>query len=291
MDTGAGPIPAEGRSSDSPGGGGGEGKVRVSGIDAETRARTLGRFEQHRRAWAANPALRALYADWYGRVAEALPPEAVGPRVELGSGPGFGREFIPGLVLTDLVKAAWHDREMSAESLPFGDASLGALVLFDVLHHVPGPRRFFAEAVRVLRPGGRVVMCEPYVGPLSYPVYKLLHDESVRLGIDPLADAPATRDPFDANQAIPTVMFGRARGAFERAFPQLMVRRVEYLSGPSYPASGGFSRACLLPAPVWRAVRRLEDALPEKVFRLIGFRMLVILERRRTSERSPPSVA
>ena len=139
-------------------------------VDAETRARTLARFEDHRRAWETNPALRTLYADWYGRVAAALPPASLGPRVELGSGPGFARGFIPELELTDLVKAPWHDREVSAEALPFTDASLGALVLFDVLHHVPSPRRFFVEAARALKAGGRVVMCEPYIGPLSYPV-------------------------------------------------------------------------------------------------------------------------
>jgi len=74
--------------------------------------------------------------------------------------------------------------EVSAEAMPYADASLGALVLFDVLHHVPAPRRFFAEATRVLRPGGRVVLCEPYIGPLSYPVYKLAHEEPVDMGVD-----------------------------------------------------------------------------------------------------------
>ena len=66
-------------------------------LGAETRARTLARFEEHRRAWEANAPLRALYAEWYGRVAAALPPASLGPRVELGSGPGFARAFIPDL--------------------------------------------------------------------------------------------------------------------------------------------------------------------------------------------------
>jgi SAM-dependent methyltransferase len=250
-------------------------------IDAETRARTLARFEAHRRAWETNPALRALYADWYGRVDAALPPAALGPRVELGSGPGFARGFIPDLELTDLVKAPWHDREVSAEAMPYGDGSLGALVLFDVLHHVPSPRAFFAEATRVLRPGGRVVLCEPYIGPLSYPVYKLLHEEPVDMSADPLA--PARRDPgdpFDSNQAVPTVLFGRGRAAFAREFPALAVRSVERLAGPSYPASGGFSRGPLLPQALWRALHGLEARLPAPLYRVLGFRMLVALEKR-----------
>src|SRR5262249_45338564 len=84
-------------------------------LSDELPARTLERFERHRRVWTQNRALRALNADLYARVAAELPAAAVGRRVELGSGPGFAREFIPGLELTDLVRAAWHDREVSAE--------------------------------------------------------------------------------------------------------------------------------------------------------------------------------
>lgn len=249
-------------------------------MDHETRARTLARFEAHRRAWDANPALRALYAEWYGRVGAALPPPAFGPRVELGSGPGFARGFVDELELTDLVRAPWHDREVSAEALPYADASLGGIVLFDVLHHIPAPRRFFAEAVRALKPGGRLVMCEPYIGPLSYPVYKFLHEEPVRLFDDPLAPAADARDPFDSNQAIPTLLFGRRRQLFADTFPSLALRRVVHLSGPSYPASGGFSRRAFLPRTLWSALHRLEARLPEAIFRAIGFRMLVVIEKR-----------
>jgi SAM-dependent methyltransferase len=253
-------------------------------LNDEQRARTLARFEEHRRAWENNPALRTLYAEWYGRVAAELPPPALGPRLELGSGPGFARQFIPDLELTDIVRAPWHDREASADVLPFGDAALGALVLFDVLHHLPDPRRFFAEATRALRPGGRIVMCEPYVSPLSYPVYKFLHEEPLVLGVDPLAPADAgptdgARDPFDSNQAIPSLLFGRHQRAFAEAFPALAVRRIARLSGPSYPASGGFSRRPLLPGPLWSALHALESRLPEAVFRLVGFRILVVLEK------------
>jgi SAM-dependent methyltransferase len=252
-------------------------------LNAELRARTLERFEQHRRAWDANAALRTLYGEWYGRIAAALPPASLGPRVELGSGPGLARAFIPDLELTDLVRAPWHDREVSAEALPYADASLGGIVLFDVLHHLPNPRLFFAEATRALRPGGRVVMCEPYVSPLSYPVYKFLHDEPLALRVDPLAPAATSddgRDPFDSNQAVPTLLFGRGPGVFEREVPALAVRSVERLAGPSYAASGGFSRPPLLPRALWTWLHDVEARLPEAAFRLLGFRMLVTLEKR-----------
>ena len=251
------------------------------GLTDEQRARTLARFEAHRRAWDENPALRALYADWYGRIAAALPAPSLGPRVELGSGPGFARAFIPDLQLTDIVRAPWHDREVSADALPFADGGLGALVLFDVLHHLPDPRRFFAEATRVLVSGGRIVLCEPHVSPLSFPLYKFLHEEPLDMSVDPLAPAANGdgRDPFDSNQAIPSLLFGRHAARFAIEFPALRLRRLEWLSGLSYPASGGFSHRALLPQPIWSAVHRLEARLPRSMFRWIGFRLLAVLER------------
>jgi SAM-dependent methyltransferase len=240
------------------------------------RERTLARFEEHRRAWAANPALRALYGRWYGLVKEQLP--AQGPWVEIGSGPGFAREFIPEMELTDVVQAPWHDRQVDAGALPFAAGSVGGLVLFDVLHHLPAPARFFAEAERVLRGGGKLVLCEPYLSPLSYPIYRFFHEERLEMGADPLAEG-APGDPFDANQAIPTLLLERGFEELARRFPALRLCSFRRLAGPAYPASGGFSRRPLLPAPLWRALLALEDRLPPAAFRLIGFRLLAVLER------------
>jgi hypothetical protein len=124
-------------------------------------------------------------------------------------------------------------------------------------------------------------MCEPYIGPLSYPIYKLFHIEALDLTVDPLAPSGAEgRDPFDSNQAIPSLLFGRHAARFAADFPELKVASVEKLSGPSYPASGGFSRFPFLPAPIWSALHRLESSLPPAVFSAIGFRLLAVIERR-----------
>jgi hypothetical protein len=123
---------------------------------------------------------------------------------------------------------------------------------------------------------------------VSYLAYKFFHVESLNLRADPLADAPAStngaRDPFDSNQAIPTALFGRGRRAFEAAFPALAIRRVERLAGLSYPASGGFSRSPFLPLRWWTTLHGLEARLPDAMFRVMAFRMFVVLERVADSE-------
>jgi SAM-dependent methyltransferase len=253
----------------------------------DLRVRTLARYQEHRRAWQSNEALRVLYAAWYGRVASQLPDPTLGPFIEIGSGPGFARSFIPSLQLSDVVWAPWHDHEISADRLPFAAGTVGALVLFDVLHHLATPAAFFEEAARVLVTGGRVVMCEPYLSPLSFPVYRWLHQEPVELGVDPLgagSAANATKDPFDSNQAIPTLMFARKRGraAFARRFPTLKIGRIERFAGLAYPASGGFGQALRLPMGLWRAIHAVEPIFPDWAYRVIGFRMLVVLEKHGT---------
>ena len=51
-------------------------------------------------------------------------------------------------------------RRGELESLPIDDARLDAATLMLVLHHVPEPERALAEASRVLKPGGRVVLVD-----------------------------------------------------------------------------------------------------------------------------------
>lgn len=53
-----------------------------------------------------------------------------------------------------------------AQRLPFRDASFDAVVVLDVLEHLPRPQACLTEMARVLRPGGSVLLHVPFAYPL-----------------------------------------------------------------------------------------------------------------------------
>jgi SAM-dependent methyltransferase len=57
--------------------------------------------------------------------------------------------------------------EGDAATLPIADDSVDAVLLLDVVEHVAEPERALAEAHRVLRPGGVLVLSVPHRGLLS----------------------------------------------------------------------------------------------------------------------------
>jgi hypothetical protein len=150
-----------------------------------------------------------------------------------------------------------------------------------VLHHIEHPGTFFAEAQRVLAPGGRIVMVEPAITPLSWPFYRFMHEESVIMSADPLGEGAPTRgrDPFASNQAIPTLIAGKYRQRFHARFPRLRIRDTLWLSLLAYPLSGGFKAWSLLTAGAARAVLRIESVLSGALGRIAGFRLLMVIER------------
>ncbi len=237
-------------------------------------------LETYRRIWQAKPVLRAVYGDLFNRIAGYCHP---GRTLEIGGGIGNLRAALTDVVSTDIQFAPWLDAVADAETLPFKAGSMANIVMFDVLHHIPRPALFLAEAERVLKPGGRLVMIEPAITPVSWLVLRLAHPEPVRLSADPLAAAPLSRDddPYDANQAIPTLLFSKPKGQadFHRAFPTLHIREVRLLSLFAYPLSGGFKNWSLLPLGLVPKLIRIEEFLLPWLGPLMAFRMIVVIEK------------
>ncbi|MBT6441600.1 MAG: class I SAM-dependent methyltransferase [Alphaproteobacteria bacterium] len=234
----------------------------------------------YRVTWETKPALRAIYQDYYRHI---LAASRSGKVLEIGGGSGHLRDYHADAVLTDIQPAPWVDAAADAQALPFADETFDTIVMLDVLHHIEHPPRFFREAARILKPGGRLVMLDPAITPVSNIIFRLTHPEPVNMRGDAFADGepdPA-RDPYDANQAVPTLIFGRAagRGRFDGENPTLTIKRVSRLSLFAYPLSGGFRPWSLIPVFLVRPVLKLENLLLPLIGWALAFRMLVVVER------------
>jgi SAM-dependent methyltransferase len=235
-------------------------------------------LENYADVWDRKPVLRAVYEDFYDRLAPECRP---GTTIEIGGGIGNLKQRLQDVVTTDVQFAPWLDCVADAQRLPFAAGAAANIVMVDVLHHLEFPAVFLREAARVLRPGGRVLMVEPAITYGSTLFYRLFHHEPVRTSADALADGTPDprRDPYDSNQAIPTVLVSRDRDRFHARFPALRIARVDWFALAAYPLSGGFQRWSLLSAGAARRLLRIERAIEPLLGRLAGFRMMIIIEK------------
>jgi hypothetical protein len=234
----------------------------------------------NRESWDKKPVLQRVYGSFYNQIASHLVDPAEGPVVELGSGIGVSKNFIPNCITTDIFPNPWLDRVENAYELNFGDSSIRNLVLFDVFHHLKYPGSALAEFWRVVMPRGRVILFEPAMGLLGKVVYGLFHHEP--LGLDStieLFPAPGNRPSKHGYYA--------AQGNAWRIFVQgerseLLVGwnlvRCRTLCALSYVLSGGFSKPSLYPLFLLPAIR-MADKLLQVSPPLFATRLLVVLEK------------
>lgn len=131
----------------------------------------------------------------------------------------------------------------------------------------------------MLRPGGRVVIVDPYCSPISTLAYRRFHHERTDLATLPFErDAQTSEAPLESNQARATLVFYRNRGEYLRRWPDLPIAAEERFAFLVYPLSGGFTRPPLLPAMLYTPLTLLERAL-RPAAPLLAFRCLVALER------------
>ena len=184
--------------------------------------------------------------------------------VELGCGAGFTRLFLRGdrLELTDVEPRPWVDRVVDALAMPYADGSVDVLIANNVVHHLARPPLFFAEAARVLRPGGHLLLQECDCSLTTRLAIRLTGHEAYDLTVDPFDPSVVCNDPADpwsANCAIPNLLFDDP-ARFERAFPAFRIREQQRSEFFVYFNSGGIvGRAPYVPLP--SAALRLLDLI------------------------------
>ena len=235
-------------------------------------------LDDYRARWNQKHALRAVYQDLYQRMARV---SVVGLSLEIGG--GIGNLEIPGkdLIRVDIQGSSGVHLAADAHFLPFRDGVISNVYMFDVLHHLQCPLLFIAEAQRVLRPGGRLIMIEPGISPWSHLIYGLGHEEPVDMHWNPRVPCKPnpSKDPYESNQAIPTLLFTKYREVLTESGISLSVSECRWLSLFAYPMSGGFKQWSLIPSWLVTPVLKFEDWLLPYLGRIMAFRLMIVLEK------------
>ena len=234
---------------------------------------------QNKKSWETKAVLRQVYRRFYEEIRAEL-AALPGPTVELGSGIGAIKEFIPEAITTDIFDNPWLDRVEDAYRLSFGDGSIANLILFDVFHHLEFPGRALAEFRRVLKRGGRLVLMEPGFGLAGRIVYHLFHHEPVGFGKPIRWTLAGEHEPVPASYYAAQGNAWRifVKGEFREELGGWQVSRVRKISALSYVASGGFSRPSLFPDRCLPVMERI-DAIGSRFPALCATRMLVSLTK------------
>jgi SAM-dependent methyltransferase len=231
-----------------------------------------------RRIIQENEFLRRIYDEWYTELIETLPP-GPGLVLEVGSGAGFLFKYVPNLITSDVALSGEYRVVLEAQHLPFADGTLRAILMTQVLHHLPSPRIFFKGAARCVRTGGVLAMIEPWVTRWSRFIYGKLHHEPFHPEVETW-DFTVNGPLSGANSALTWVIFERDRSQFEDEFPEWRIDSTALSMPFRYLVSGGVSMRGLMPGWAFGIWRKLEDLLRPWMDKLAMFCKIVLVRDR-----------
>lgn len=213
--------------------------------------------EELRSRILSDPFLYAHYLGTYQKLLGLVPPGR-GAVIEIGSGVGLIDLLDQKVLKMDLEYSPLQNLTGDACNLPFADNSLKCLILKDSFHHIPDIKAFLKESLRSLRPGGRIVVFDPYWGPLAQFVYRHLHPEPFDDSVEDW-DFPAS-GPWSSNQALLHLVLNRDKQLFTLEFPNFTVEEFGACVGPSYLLSGGLYGRTLIPSRLLIRLREWEES-------------------------------
>ncbi|MFH2045372.1 MAG: methyltransferase domain-containing protein [Pseudomonadota bacterium] len=224
--------------------------------------------------------LKKLYNEFYSMILKELPADYNAPILEIGSGGGFLKEYIPGLLTSEILMIKDVDTVLDARNIPFKENSLSGIVMLNVFHHIPSINSFLKQASFCIKQKGLLVMIEPWVSPWSEFVYKHLHHEP----FDPeTKEWSLTKDdsPLShANSALPWIVFERDKDVFEQKYPNWKIKNLTLHTPFCYILSGGVSMRSFMPGWLFKFFHGLEKstAFWNKYLAMFA---LIVLEKRR----------
>ncbi|MDX2054172.1 MAG: methyltransferase domain-containing protein [Polyangiaceae bacterium] len=214
----------------------------------------------------------------------------IGPNdrgVELGAGPGFSRELVQAkeLLITDYAESDWLDvKNVDAMATPFENGEFDFAISVNMIHHLAYPLRFFREMVRILRPGGRLIVQDVRCSLFLRAALRLQRHEGYDFGVDVYDEsAPCTNpdNPWAGNNAVVDLLLAR-EDELARRVPELALMHRSYSEFLTLLNSGGvIATTAYVPLPLGLAkwVERADSVLTQKLPKVFASQVQLVFVR------------
>ncbi len=173
--------------------------------------------------------------------------------LEIGSGASALKHFYGHVLTSDILGLDYLDHQIDCQKidrcLAIPDSTLDIITMTNVLHHLQDPIACLKKMSFKLKPGGSVIMAEPYYSYISRLIYKYIHSEPSVFDIE----RPVIKDirgPLSsANIAIPYMLFFSDKGWDRELLGSYDFSKndVKHYSSFSYMATGGMSMKIPIP--------------------------------------------
>ena len=172
------------------------------------------------------------------------------------------------ITLSDVIDNPWVDRKEDALNLSYADETLDVIIANNMIHHLAQQLKFFQEANRVLKKGGRLLIQDVNCSLMMQRLLRFMHIEDFDFDVD-VFDVKRScinqQNPWDGNDAIPNLLFEDVS---------------EFLV---YIVSGGINgKTFIIPLPyiVLKVLDSIDNILVSKLHKVFALQIRVVLEKK-----------
>ncbi len=207
--------------------------------------------------------------------------------LEVGCGIGVTKMFVKkgNITLSDVIDNPWVDRQEDALNLSYKDESLDVIIANNMIHHLAHPLKFFQEADRVLKIGGRLIIQDINCSFFMERLLRIMHIEDFNFKInvfDVNQICTNLQNPWDGNNAIPNLLFDDVK-IFEKLVPDFKVLEKKKSEFFVYIVSGGISGKTFtipLPHTILKLLDGIDNFLVSILPMVFALQMRVVLEKK-----------
>ncbi len=207
--------------------------------------------------------------------------------LEVGCGAGFSQDFIRkdcNLTLTDFPNNPWIHKKVDAMDTKFPDSSFDVVFCSNMIHHIPYPKKFFNEMIRILKPDGFLLIQDINTSIMMRILLRVLRRGTWIFKQDIYSLEQSSTDEndlWDENCAIPSLLFDDYR-KFKKHFPQLEMVYHKYSEFFIFPLSGGVTikiKTINLPYILLTMIDKIDEILVFLMPKVFALQRRVVLNK------------